>query len=81
MRTVFDGRTARATTNKTDEESLRRVVAASGALARSQPKNPDLLPMPGAQKYARVERYFAVDRRGHADRSRPRRRPSLRPRR
>ncbi len=59
VRTVFDGRTARATTNKTDEESLRRVVAASGTLARSQPKNPDLLPMLGEQKYARVERYFA----------------------
>ena len=28
-------------------------------LARSQPKNPDLLPMPGQQKYAKVERYFA----------------------
>jgi len=34
------------------------VVAASAALARSQPKNPDLLPMPGRQKYAKVERYF-----------------------
>src|SRR3989304_1597855 len=32
VRTAFDGRTARATTNKTDDESLRRVVAASGAL-------------------------------------------------
>ena len=59
VRTVFDGRTARATTNKTDDESLRRVVAASATLARSQPKNPDLLPMPGQQKYAKVERYFA----------------------
>jgi len=58
VRTVFDGRTARATTNKTDEDSLRRVVAASAALARSQPKNPDLLPMPGPQKYAKVERYL-----------------------
>jgi len=58
VRTVFDGRTARATTNKTDDDSLRRVVAASAALARSQPKNPDLLPMPGRQKYAKVERYF-----------------------
>src|SRR5579863_5156329 len=29
VRTVFDGRTARATTNKTDDESLRRAVAAS----------------------------------------------------
>jgi PmbA protein len=58
VRTVFDGRTARTTTNKTDEESLRRVVAASSALARSQPPNPDLLPMPGPQEYAQVERYF-----------------------
>ena len=59
VRTVFDGRTARATTNKTDDESLRRVVAASGELARSQPKFPGLLPMPGPQKYAKVDRYFA----------------------
>lgn len=60
VRTVFDGRTARATTNKTDEESLRRVVAASSELARQQPKNPDLLPMPGPQKYAKVNRYVAA---------------------
>jgi predicted Zn-dependent protease len=59
VRTVFDGRTARATTNKIDDESLRRVVAASATLARSQPKNPDLLPMLGKQKYANIERYFA----------------------
>ncbi len=38
VRSVFDGRTARATTNKIDDESLRRVVAASATLARSQPK-------------------------------------------
>ncbi len=29
VRAVMDGRTARATTNKTDEESLRRVMAAA----------------------------------------------------
>ena len=58
VRTVFDGRTARASTNKTDDESLRRVVAVSAALAKSQPKNPDLLAMPGKQKYAAVKRYF-----------------------
>jgi len=58
VRTVFDGRTARATTNKTDDESLKRAVAASAALARSQPRNPDLLLMPGRQKYPSVERYF-----------------------
>ncbi len=58
VRTVLDGCTARATTNKTDEDSLRRVVAASKALARSQPRISGLLPMPGAQKYGKVSRYF-----------------------
>ena len=58
VRTVFDGRTARASTNKTDDDSLRRAIAASAALARSQPKNPDLLPMPGQQTYPKVARYF-----------------------
>src|SRR5438309_4468044 len=55
VRTVFDGRTARATTNKTDDESLCRAVAASAALARSQPKHPDLLPMPGPQPHAKAD--------------------------
>ena len=58
VRAVVDGRTARATTNKTDEESLRRVVAAATALARHQPENPDLRPMLGPQKYQKVARYF-----------------------
>jgi predicted Zn-dependent protease len=58
VRTVFEGRTARASTNKTDDESLRRVVAASSRLARAQPPNPDLLPMPEPQKYESVERFF-----------------------
>jgi predicted Zn-dependent protease len=60
VRTVFGGRTARATTNKTDEESLRRVVLSSGTLARSQPKDPNLLPMPGRQKYSKVARFDAA---------------------
>jgi PmbA protein len=58
VRTVLDGRTARATTNKTDDDSLRRVVEIAKTLARSQPRNPDLLPMPGPQKYSKVARYF-----------------------
>ena len=45
LRTVFGGRTARATTNKFDEESLRRVVQASEGLARVQHPDPDLLPI------------------------------------
>lgn len=58
IRAVVDGRTARATTNKTDDESLRRAIAAAVSLARNQPKNPDLLPMLRAQKYQKVTRFF-----------------------
>jgi PmbA protein len=58
VRTVLDGRTARATTNKTDDDSLRRVVETAKSLARSQPRNPDLLPMPGPQKYPKAARFF-----------------------
>jgi len=48
VRTVFGQRTARATTNKVDDESLKRVVEASESLARVQQPDPDLLPMPAA---------------------------------
>jgi PmbA protein len=57
IRTVFEGRTARATTNRIDEDSLRNAIEGSLSLAASQPKNPLLLPMPGAQKYWRVNRF------------------------
>jgi PmbA protein len=60
VRAVLDGRTARATTNKTDDESLRRVVASAISLARNEPENPDLLPMLGKQKYQKVSRYFSA---------------------
>jgi PmbA protein len=60
VRTVVNGSTARASTNKTDEESLRRVIAAAMSLAKNQPKNPDLLPMLGRQKYQKVSRHFAA---------------------
>jgi PmbA protein len=46
IRTNFAGRTARATANQFDDESLRRAVAASENLARVQAPDPDLLPMP-----------------------------------
>jgi predicted Zn-dependent protease len=64
VRVNFDGRTARATTNKTDDESLRRVVAQAEALARVQQSDPDLLPMPKAEEVAPADspetpnRYF-----------------------
>ncbi len=53
VRTAFDGRTARATTNKLDDESLKRVVQASEKLAKVQHPDLDLLPMPEAGGGAR----------------------------
>jgi PmbA protein len=57
VRVVLDGRTARATTNKTDDDSLRRVIAVATSLARNQPKNPDLMPLLGRQKYKAVDHF------------------------
>src|ERR1700722_16587434 len=46
VRTVFGKRTARSTTNKLDDESLKRVVQSSEKLAKVQHPDPDLLPVP-----------------------------------
>ena len=59
IRTATDGRTARATTNRTDEDSLRGAIEASLSLAHSQPRDPRLLPMPGRQRYRSVSRFVA----------------------
>ena len=62
LRTVFGGRTARATTNKLDDESLRRLVQSAEALSKVQHPDPELLPMltgsenPGS---ASIARHFA----------------------
>ncbi|HXE89669.1 MAG TPA: TldD/PmbA family protein [Terriglobales bacterium] len=45
VRVLFGERTARATSNKLDEESIRRVVQAAENLARVQQPDPDLLPL------------------------------------
>jgi len=45
VRMQMGGRTARATTNRLDEESLQRVVRQAEALARVQEEDPELLPM------------------------------------
>jgi predicted Zn-dependent protease len=52
VRTAFGKRTARASTNKFDDESLRRVVESSEALAEVQHPDPDLLPMPDSREAA-----------------------------
>lgn len=45
VRVQFGGRTARATTNKFDDESLTRVVNSAEELAKVQAEDADLLPM------------------------------------
>jgi PmbA protein len=57
VRTVVEGRTARATTNRVDDNSLRGAIDASLSLAQSEPKNPRLLAMPAKQRYKAVNRY------------------------
>ena len=52
VRTAFGGRTARATTNKFDDDGLRRVVESSESLAKVQHPDPDLLPMPDSREAA-----------------------------
>lgn len=58
VRAVVDGRTARASTNKADDESLRRAVDSAVSLARNEPKIPGLLPMLGKHKYQKLSRFF-----------------------
>jgi predicted Zn-dependent protease len=71
VRAVVDRRTARATTNKFDEESIRRVCEAALTLARLQPPDPEMLPMPGPQMYRAANRFFdetaALDARARAE--------------
>ena len=57
VRTIVDGRTARVTTNRTDEDSLRAAIQSSLSLASSQPKDPGLLTMAGKQRYRAVRRF------------------------
>lgn len=63
VRTTFGGRTARATTNRVADASLKSVVQASENLARVQQPDPDLLPMASPQQMrdssaALPSRYF-----------------------
>src|SRR5579872_3931749 len=52
LRVAFDGKTARATTNRFDDESLRRAVQSAESIARVQEPNPELLPVPSAAEAA-----------------------------
>jgi len=60
VRTVIGRKTARATTNKLDEASLRRAVESAEAMTEVQVEDPDLLPMAPASLTdgPPTERYF-----------------------
>ncbi|PYV61811.1 MAG: hypothetical protein DMG97_42065 [Acidobacteria bacterium] len=66
VRTVFGGRTARATTNKFDDESLKNVVRASEDLAKVQAPDPDLLPLPSTGGDARASTSNSEGEGAHA---------------
>lgn len=52
IRTAVEGRTARVTTNRTDEDSLRSAIDNCLSLASHQPKDARLLPPPGNRSIA-----------------------------
>jgi PmbA protein len=45
LRVAFDGKTARTTTNRFDDESLKRAVQAAESMAKVQESDPEHLPM------------------------------------
>jgi len=51
IRSVIGKRTGTVTTNKLDDESLRRAVQTAEALARLAPEDPELMPELGPQSY------------------------------
>jgi PmbA protein len=59
VRVQMDGRTARATTNRLDDESIRQVVAEAAALTRLQEPDPELLPMAEGSVEPEMSRWHA----------------------
>ena len=51
LRVNLDGRTARATSNKFDDDSLKRLVQSATDLAKVQERDPDLLPLADASAF------------------------------
>src|SRR6266436_4571846 len=50
IRVAFDGKTARATTNRFDDESLKRAVQSAENIAKVQEPDSDRLPMAKAEE-------------------------------
>jgi PmbA protein len=63
IRVAMDRKTARATTNRLDDESLKRAAESAEQLARVQEPDPDLLPVPDKAEVKEgpaVERHFGA---------------------
>ena len=58
VRVLMDGRTARASTNILDEDSIRRVVEEAVAITRLQEPDPGLLPLAEPAHPTETERWF-----------------------
>lgn len=58
VRVVIDGRTARASTNRTDRDAIERVVEKAIAIARLSEPDAELLPLAGPGEYASAPRFF-----------------------
>ncbi len=57
VRAVLDHRTARATTNRLDDASIRAVVEQAVAITRSSEPDPDLLPLAEPAELRAVDRF------------------------
>jgi predicted Zn-dependent protease len=58
VRPVIDGRTARASTNRLDPDSIREVVERAIAITRCTEPDPDLLPLYEPEPYLEIARHF-----------------------
>ena len=57
IRAVVDGRTARVSTNRLDQDSLAAALEDAAFLAASQPRDPHHLPLPGKHSYRGLRRF------------------------
>jgi predicted Zn-dependent protease len=60
VRPAIDGRTARASTNRRDEEAIRATVAEAIAIARLTEPDPDLPPLASPEPVETIDRYVDV---------------------
>jgi len=67
IRAVVEGRTARVSTNRLDQDSLATALEDAAFLAASQPRDPHLLPLPGRHRYRRLRRFSPVTANLSAD--------------